>query len=295
MSTSEISAASPPEKPQDEYKGNIRINRRGINGARRRRSMLSAMACRDELDVPLRRIDTYTHVSTTELLLERGADPNSPIDYYRASSPRGELEIDDRPALFNAAHTGNVDCARLLIEYGACVNHNVPSYGNVLYVAVTGGYPQMVELLLDAGALVNEHGGVLGTALKAAAAKGSLEIVRLLLKHGADINAVGGRCGTALHAAVAYGGSEDAIKLLPQHGADPQLVAKCTYKSCNRFVGGIVERSETLSALALVDKANLSRDQRKSIKILMKTVAYQVAISAPLAFRHIVSVPVPNP
>ncbi|KAJ3502692.1 hypothetical protein NMY22_g18503 [Coprinellus aureogranulatus] len=66
------------------------------------------------------------------------------------------------------------------------------------------------------------HRGYYGTALRAACNKGELEAVNLLLEHGADPNLTGGHWGSALHACACYD-YVDCARALLEHGADPNV------------------------------------------------------------------------
>jgi ankyrin repeat protein len=99
---------------------------------------------------------------------------------------------DGWTALHLAAHFGQVEAARTLIERGADAGArsrngltNMP-----LHAALAGRHNDMTRLLLAHGAEVNarQHGGF--TPLHAAAQDGDRANVALLLEHGADPGAV---------------------------------------------------------------------------------------------------------
>lgn len=112
------------------------------------------------------------------LLLDRGADVNSQIDFYGS-------------ALSVACHEGHVAVAEMLLDRGADIN---PSglggyYGSPLGAACYSGQVTIAKLLLDRGAEINARGGMHGTALHSASLMGHLELVKLLLDRQADIDA----------------------------------------------------------------------------------------------------------
>lgn len=126
----------------------------------------------------------------TELVLQRGADPNKLVE---------DREGKHLP-LVSAAREGHIEVVKLLLKNGASVN---------------------------AGAIENWNADV--TPLMAAARKGHLEVVRTLLSAGADLHAKdkgfedGGE--TALHYA-ARGGHVPVIEALVEGGARINARAK---------------------------------------------------------------------
>ncbi|KAF3310091.1 hypothetical protein TWF173_010101 [Orbilia oligospora] len=153
---------------------------------------------------------------TVEVLLKRGADPNTCGGRYGN-------------AINEAAHSycwsSNLTVMKLLLDYKANVNSHNQEHGDPLYITAADRQHQgleMVTLLLSYGADVTAQGGEYGYALTAAAHKGKKEVVKLLLASGADVNALGGRHGCALIAAIDGGGKfcTEIIELLLESGAD---------------------------------------------------------------------------
>ena len=94
-------------------------------------------------------------------------------------------------ALMQAAHKGDLDTMKVLIDKGADVNESSMGLGlgsgyTPLMIAARDGRLDAAKLLLDRGADVNKE--VSGTALAKAAYYGHRDIVTLLLDRGADIN-----------------------------------------------------------------------------------------------------------
>src|SRR5437879_9569034 len=91
-----------------------------------------------------------------------------------------------------AAFFGHPEAVKVLLEYGADVNHKPPSrFANTAVdAAVSGDHADVVRILLAAGANPNVRSEANYTTLHKAAVHGNLEVVRMLLDHGADVSAV---------------------------------------------------------------------------------------------------------
>ncbi len=112
------------------------------------------------------------HTDIAEMLLEHGSDPNF---RHRVGAT----------CLHTAAVFGEAEIARLLIEYGAEVNPPMPPSAP-LALAAHQGDVETVRVLLDNGADLharNNHGS---TVLHSAASSGHPAVVRLLLARGAE-------------------------------------------------------------------------------------------------------------
>lgn len=114
--------------------------------------------------------------------------------------------------IWTAAHLGNLDRVRELLDEDSALANRVSDY-NSYYLGC-------------------------GSALKNAAAKGHIEIVRLLLDRGADPNlreeGIAPR-GHALYSAVA-GGYYEIAQLLLEHGADPSAAVESSADCLSRAI-----------------------------------------------------------
>ena len=120
-------------------------------------------------------------------------------------------------ALNRAAHLGEVECIKTLIEAGAEINSGSPT---ALLAAASEGHVQCVKLLVQEGAdldIRNKNGL---TALMAAELKGYMECVKLLIQEGTDLDIRNEDGMPALVWAV-FEGQVENMKLLIQEGADP--------------------------------------------------------------------------
>ncbi len=126
-------------------------------------------------------------------------------------------------ALTIACASGNTECAKLLLQWGAKANEVDGSGFSCLMHAAYAGNKELVDTLIVAGnnekkeylTLINQHSekqqGT--TALILAAGQGHLNIVKTLVELGADMNARDAKGQTALDAAVAAN-KEDVVTYL---------------------------------------------------------------------------------
>jgi len=122
--------------------------------------------------------------------------------------------------LIKASFYGQLEMARLLLEYDAGVNEQNRDGDTPLKLAAKGGFSELVKLLLAKGANVNLAAKNGEVALSSAADKGHLEIIKLLLAtNKVDINMPGYLGCTALGNAAGFGRLEIA-ELLLKYGAD---------------------------------------------------------------------------
>ena len=153
-----------------------------------------------------------------ELLLERGANPNTVV--------RGGETV-----LMTAARTGNLKSVKALLAGGAQVDAKERRGQTALMWAAADGHSEVAELLVKAGANFRTPLPDSGfTPFFFAARGGRMEVVRVLLKAGVEVNEVmqprkpsgrGPTTGTsALVLAIENGYYELALELLDA-GADP--------------------------------------------------------------------------
>ena len=128
-----------------------------------------------------------------------------------------------RNLLHAAAHSGNFEVVRILIEYHpAYINARDCNGWTPLHLASTGHHykdDSVIRLLLEHGADLNVQSQSGWTPLQWASYNGALEAVRLLLDHGADIEVKDNSGKTALQRAVMEGHHNEVVELLREHGA----------------------------------------------------------------------------
>jgi ankyrin repeat protein len=98
-----------------------------------------------------------------------------------------------------------MEIAKLLVEKGSDVNA-VDSYGDDVLTFLTAyNLPRITEYLISQGAKVDHLNSNGRTALSQAAENGKIDVVRVLLQHGADPNLRGEKMGwSALDTAIHY-------------------------------------------------------------------------------------------
>lgn len=151
-----------------------------------------------------------------KLLLDHGADPNS------VGTRTGDL---NRPILALAASepTTNLEKIRLLIEYGADVQHRCPNGYTPTILAACAGREDVIDLLLARGAPIDGESTYGESALGVLSRTGHFSAIAKLLAHGADPAPLK---WTPLHRAVAIGTVEEIAHLLDA-GADPEATDRC--------------------------------------------------------------------
>ncbi|CAF1580476.1 unnamed protein product, partial [Didymodactylos carnosus] len=121
-------------------------------------------------------------------------------------------------ALWCAAASNHLNIVRLLVQYGANVNHHTRTHSTPLRAACFDGSIEIVKFLCDNGADVNSSNLGDGSNLMLASYKGHLNVVDYLLQTGANPNLKGNYDATALHYACERGHLE-TVKLLLSKGA----------------------------------------------------------------------------
>jgi hypothetical protein len=140
-------------------------------------------------------------------LLKRGFDPNT-------VNPKGD------PALIAALREPSLNVATALLENPAIqVEVRTAKDESALMLAALKGYLEICKLLIARDADVNKPGWA---PLHYASTGGHITVMRLLLDNHAYIDAASPNGSTPLMMAARYG-TNDAVKLLLDAGADPTL------------------------------------------------------------------------
>jgi ankyrin repeat protein len=166
---------------------------------------------------------------------------------------------DGMTALHWAVEREDLDMTNLLLGAGADINQTNRTGVRPLYLAARNGNAQIIERLLaageDANAVLTGEGE---TVLMLTAYTGNPAAVKVLLDHGADPNIQQFRGQTALMWAAAEGHA-DVVRQLLARGADPSLSSAASTKPERRPPGGMTallfasRQGELEAARALVE------------------------------------------
>ena len=110
------------------------------------------------------------------------------------------------------------------------LNARGPGGGTPLHYSALYGTPTMLETMIKMGAKVNARNDANATPLLWAAT--DLGKTRCSLRHGADVNARSDDMRTPLMAAARKPGNEPVVRLLLEHGANPNPNAHPATESC---------------------------------------------------------------
>lgn len=114
------------------------------------------------------------HTEVVKLFLDAGQD----VDVIGGT---------DNTILIIASEIGNVDMAKMAIEYGAYIDH-ISEDSTPLHLAVNGRHTDIVKLLLDNGADINKLDCYKLKPVHIAADTASIDIFLLLMNRGANVN-----------------------------------------------------------------------------------------------------------
>ncbi len=137
------------------------------------------------------RVDDFAIVATASVPGSRNA-----LELLFAHGGNGRAAVPAYTALMAAAHNGDLEAVKCLLDHGASVNARTPTGFTALIGAALSGNAKVVALLLERGADPNAvcelERGILQTPAGVAASMGHADCLRLLMESGADVNVQGG-------------------------------------------------------------------------------------------------------
>jgi ankyrin repeat protein len=147
------------------------------------------------------------HPDALRRLLERGLDPNEPMQLGQIE----EQTFSSGGPLLEAVNTGRIDMARLLLAYGADPNAPVYTAGSAIGAAYNGGSPRthapdqaMIDLLVEHGGWIDA--GTVGYM-------GNVELARQLLQGEVDPHLESGSVEESLLWAGASGRRAEIVRV----------------------------------------------------------------------------------
>ena len=163
----------------------------------------------ESVDTPITVLGAVTNNNPAMLrrMLANGASPDEPRTHTGATP----LQV--------ALAEGSSECARLLIEYGACIRMSTRVGANPLTAAASSGLCELISLLLELGLVVDYRSKIGKTPLMVAAAYNQSACINHLLERGAQLETRDDDGWTALMYAASEE-AEDAISALIEAGAE---------------------------------------------------------------------------
>lgn len=133
-------------------------------------------------------------------------------------------DISGQTAIFLAVAGGYEEIVKYLTEHGANLDRSSSNGITALQLAAELGNPQIVKILLEHGARTDVDNNTGWNALLYAIQNGNPEIVRELLAREKDVNALHGGV-TPLYLAV-LNKKLDVVQMLLAKGADPDVATR---------------------------------------------------------------------
>ena len=177
---------------------------------------------------PLHIASHFWNIDIVRLLLNHGADPEA-----NAEGDMGEKPLHQVSSGNNRFQEDGVRVAQLLLERGADVNTRRNDHQTPLHAASCFGNVEIVRLLLDHGAdpEANAEGDMGEKPLhkvsygEYGSQDDGVRVAQLLLERGAHVDTRRNDHWTPLHVA-SYSGNVEIVRLLLDHGADPEANAE---------------------------------------------------------------------
>ncbi len=200
-----------------------------------------------------------TQVAVANFLIDKGANVNAKNNWggtplylatknfdlmQRLIAKGAEVNVKafgNFTPLHQAASSGNLKVAKLLIDHGADLNAR-GGEGTVLHRIInrkSKSNGEMAKLLLESGVRLQEF-SFGNTELHLAAMKGLSDMARVLVEHGADVNAVNGYGHTPLYYAAKHG-YRSLADILIAAGAKKSAIGETNYGKAPQLAGPLKE------------------------------------------------------
>jgi ankyrin repeat protein len=174
------------------------------------------------VDTPLLSAIFEQRLSSAEILLRHGADPNL---------GRSPATMSSKP-IGIACQNGDLEMVKLLVKYRVKVDTPRANTLSPLDIAAQYGHHEIVKLLLQQGAKPDTPHVDDETALIQASQYGHTNVAEVLLDAGADHSIQNKRGHTALHIASKYGNLA-VVELLLKKGADSNIKNEKRQTACD--------------------------------------------------------------
>ena len=135
-----------------------------------------------------------------------------------AKFERGGEFVCGASPLWIASNLGNIEFVKMLVGYGANIDHTTNFKNSPLSIAAFNGHYEVCEFLIDTGADVDKPDQIGMSPLAVAASKQKKMCVELLIRKGAEVNHKGHNGNTPLHHCIESGNAE-IVELLVNAGA----------------------------------------------------------------------------
>lgn len=216
---------------------------------------------------PVRMGDTYTPVlyeavlvgdeKICELLLKKGANPNSEYDHYIIDSDGVSNPNEEKikePPLCEAVRADNLKICQLLLEHNASVNVQNDSGETLLHMAIKNDSMDVCKLLLKHHVDVNTQIPTKDdTPLHYAVRKGNVEIAELLIDHNADFYIYNREERFPIHVAF-LSQNVDMCKMFLEKGCDPEAENKMGHRLIHDVAWSAEEEKSTQLCALLIEK-----------------------------------------
>ena len=175
-------------------------------------------------------------------------------------------------ALFAACGYGHHDCASLLLQKGANVNHVANDGISALFPACLSGHRACVSLLIDHGVNLNQVDNNGYNALFVASQEGHRDCASLLIDHGVNLNQVDSSGQSALFGACK--GHRECVSLLLNFGINVNQVDS---DGCNALFSACEDGHHACVSLLIDHGVNVNqKDKNKHSALLFSIVVVSV-------------------